>query len=926
MAKNNKYADTLNLLQTQFPMRGDLARREPDILALWEKGNLYRRLRDKMCNRPRFVLHDGPPYANGDLHMGHAVNKILKDIVIRSKTLAGFDSPYLPGWDCHGLPIEHQVEKRGGNRQSPIGFRRQCRAFAETQIDIQRRGFIRMGVMGEWQTPYKTMEPQTEGGIIRALGGILKQGVITHRLKPVLWCTDCESALAEAEVEYGDRTSVAVDVFFPAADIAACCSRFGIVDNGTSVGAVIWTTTAWTLPANRAIVVHPDILYNLVEAGGRRFIVADALREAALARWAIDGATVLASVKGDALCGLVFTHPFYQRPSPVFAGAHVTTDAGSGLVHTAPGHGEDDFNVGIAHDLPLDAPVDGRGFFVDNLPLFGGKLVWDAVDDIVAHLRDVGVLLACEKYQHSYPLCWRHKSPVLFRATWQWFVAMDKPKLNGATVRQEALNAIEKTVFYPKWGKSRLRAMISSRPDWCLSRQRFWNVPIPFFVNKQTGELHPRSDGLLRDIAELVDAGGIEAWYETTTERWLGDETDQYERVTDALDVWFDSGTTHQAVMGWDGSDNETRPDMYLEGSDQHRGWFHSSLLTGVSLHGMAPYRQILTHGFVVAGDGRKMSKSEGNVVSPQKIIDTYGADILRLWVAASDYSGEITVSDEIIKRIVEIYRRIRNTMRFLLSNLADYNPQINTLAVSDLVEIDRYMLVLAEDMRKEISDLYDRHQYHTLVQRIQYFCSMDLGGFYLDILKDRLYTCPADSPARRSAQFVLRYIAELLFKATAPILCFTADEAWRNLFGDETESPLFHTWEDALPQPSDAAELKEKWHLLREHRRKVSITVERARKDNFIRGSLEAAITIPPPSDKATHDAVLSLAEEARYLYIVSSLSISSGNGNAIVAAKSSYDKCDRCWHHDETVDEESLCVRCADALAGNFPVRRFI
>lgn len=924
MAK--KYGDTLNLLSTPFPMRGDLAKREPEMLAAWQKKNLYGRVRAAAAGRPRFVLHDGPPYANGDLHIGHAVNKILKDMVVRGKTLAGYDAPYLPGWDCHGLPIEHQVEKAGGDRKDPDSFRAQCRAFAETQIDLQREGFIRMGVMGEWESPYKTMHPPTEAGIIRALGKLQQQDLVTHRLKPVLWCADCESALAEAEIEYEDRVSTAVDVAFGAVDSGDCCRHFNVADSGSGVAAVIWTTTVWTLPANRAIVAHPRLRYALVEAGGRRYIVAEELRAAACARWQLADAAVLGHADGAALAGLMFQHPFYAREVPLLCGEHVTADSGTGLVHTAPGHGEDDFNVGMAHGLALESPVDGRGFFLDSVEMFAGQQVWQAVDAIAAAVEKSGSLLAKEPYQHSYPLCWRHKSPVLFRATWQWFLAMDKPKPSGATLREEALAAVEATDFYPAWGKNRLRAMIAGRPDWCLSRQRFWNVPIPFFVDKESGALHPDTPGILEKVACEVERGGIEAWYASSAADWLGAAgAEKYEKITDALDVWFDSGTTHHAVMGWDGGDNDTRPDMYLEGSDQHRGWFHSSLLSGAAMYGRAPYRQILTHGFVVAGDGRKMSKSLGNVVSPQKVISTYGADILRLWVGASDYAGEIAVSDEILKRTIEMYRRMRNTVRFLLVNVADYSAGKDAVAADDLLEIDRYMLLVAESLRQEAAALYGRYEYHTLVKKLHHFCSLDLGSFYLDILKDRLYTCPAASPARRSAQTVLRHIAELLIKLMAPVLCFTADEAWRALMDDEDDSPLLHTWTDALPQPANAEALQRKWQLLRAHRHQVLAAIEAARAEGAVRSSLEVEVAIAPAADEETQRALLSLGGELHFLYIVSAAQMVEG-GDGIRVQKSTHRKCGRCWHHDASVDaEEALCRRCADALAGKPVARQF-
>ena len=954
-----KYDDTLNLLQTEFPMRGDLARREPEMLRQWQETDLYGRVRAQSAGRRKFVLHDGPPYANGDLHMGHAVNKILKDMVVRNKTMAGYDAPYLPGWDCHGLPIEHQVEKRGGDRRQAADFRRQCRAFAESQIDLQRGGFMRMGVIGQWDAPYKTMHPPTEAGIIRTLGRIYAQGLVTHKLKPVLWCVDCESALAEAEIEYSDRTSTAVDVAFDAVDSAEVARRFGLADgdNAPPAAGVIWTTTVWTLPANRAIVVNEAMTYALVESGGRRYIVAEALAESAIARWQLSDATIIARADGRALLGLEFAHPFYDRRATIFGGDHVSDDAGTGLVHTAPGHGEEDFTVGVAQGLPLDAPVDGRGRFVADLPLFGGQEIWSAVQPIIAVLRERGRLLAAQPYSHSYPTCWRHKSPVLFRSTWQWFIAMDKPKADGASVREQALSAVEATDFYPAWGKNRLRAMIAARPDWCLSRQRFWNVPIPFFLARDGAGLHPRTLELLETVAAAVERGGVEAWYDSADSDWLGSEAAAYARVTDALDVWFDSGATHQAVMNWDGGDNDTRLDMYLEGSDQHRGWFHSSLLSGVCLYGKAPYRQILTHGFVVDGDGRKMSKSAGDAMSPQAITGKYGADILRLWVGISDYAGEISVSDEILKRVIEVYRRVRNTTRFLLTNVSDFDATTDAVAADELVEIDRYMLGEAEALRAACAALYARHDYHTVVQKLQYFCSIDLGGFYLDILKDRLYVLPAESRGRRSAQTVLRALAELLIKLMSPILCFTAHEAWQVLTEDERESPLFYTWTDALPQAADAEALRGKWNRLREYRPTVLAALEQARGDGLIRSSLAGEVALTT-ADKTLAADLASLGDELRYLFIVSSVTLdgsgqrpqagggqrpqagaaaqdrrshlasdgAGGNidvnrGGGVAVAKSAHHKCQRCWHHEPSVADEKdgICARCQSAMAGN-------
>lgn len=914
-----KPSTTLNLLLTPFPMRGNLAKREPEILARWEQQKLYDKLRQRAKGRPTFTLHDGPPYANGDLHMGHAVNKILKDFIVRGKTMAGYDAPYLPGWDCHGLPIEHQVEKKGDKRQDPIAFRRKCRQFAETQIDIQRQGFKRMGVMGEWDAPYKTMHPPTEAGIIRTLGKIYQQDLIAHRLKPVLWCTDCGSALAEAEIEYHQHHSQAIDVAFDIPDTASAYSCFGAAGQDKPVKAVIWTTTAWTIPTNRAIAVHPTMQYSLVETASCCYIIATDLVPTVSERGGWSTAKTIATTTGNNLAGLVCRHPLYNRPSPLLLGEHVTSDAGTGLVHTAPGHGEDDFNIGVANNLPLESGVDRKGCYLPSVEGFSESYVWDAVPQVIEQLKQRGALIACHNYEHSYPLCWRHKSPVIFRTDWQWFLLMDKPKSNGATVRQEAINAINATQFYPQWGQNRLRAMIASRPDWCLSRQRLWNVPIPFFVHRESGELHPDTHAILAQVADLVEKEGIEGWYATDKTAWLpAADQPHYDKINDALDVWFDSGSTHQAVMNWQGTDDTTRPDMYLEGSDQHRGWFHSSLLTGTAIYGMAPYRQILTHGFVVAGDGRKMSKSEGNVVSPKTIIETHGADILRLWVGAADYSSEITISDEILKRNIEIYRRIRNTIRFLLANTTDFNPSEKSLAPDDLLEIDQYMMVVTEQLRQKIANLYAEHDYHTITANLQRFCSIDLGGFYLDILKDRLYTCPADSPARRSAQTVLRHIAETLILQMSPILCFTADEAWRVLTDDDSDSPLFHTWTTPLPQPNNADALCAKWVLIRQHRHQVSIAIEAARTRDQVRSSLEADVHLPMPTDPVLKQSLLSLGEELRYVYIVSSVALDDTISDIIVK-KSTLTKCERCWHHEAQLNADHLCSRCQNALSAS-------
>ena len=924
MAK--KYSDTLNLFDTAFPMRGDLARREPEMLAAWRDGDLYAQVRARAAGRPKFVLHDGPPYANGDLHIGHAVNKILKDIVVRSKTLDGNDAPYLPGWDCHGLPIEHQVEKAGGDRAAPDAFRRRCRAFAETQIERQKKDFIRMGVSGEWDAPYKTMRPETEAGIIRVLAALYARGLVSRRRKPVFWCADCESALAEAEVEYEDHVSDAADFAFPFRDSAAAARAFGAAGDAPAA-AVIWTTTMWTLPANRAVAANPEMEYSLVECGGRRFVVAESLREQALARWRMTDAKVVGAARGNDFAGLACAHPFYARDSAVIASEHVSDDAGTGLVHIAPAHGEDDFRLGVRHHLQMESPVEGDGRFSESTPLFAGMHVREAADAVAEAARRGGNLLAREDCRHSYPKCWRHRTPVLFRADWQWFADMDTPKINGATLRETALAATEETDFYPRWGKQPdARDGVPRRPDWCLSRQRHWNVPIPFFLHKKTDEPHPQTVEIAEKAAAIVERGGIEAWFAADDRDILGGDSADYRRVRDSLDVWFDSGATHRAVMGWDGGD-DSRPDMYLEGSDQHRGWFQSSLLLGCAMFGRAPYRQILTHGFVVAGDGRKMSKSRGNVVSPQEIIGKYGADILRLWTGASDYAGEIAVSEEILTRVVEIYRRIRNTTRFLLANLSDFNPEKDMPPADEMLEIDRLMLCRGEAFRADAVDAYRRYEFHEAMQKLQRFCSLELGSFYLDVLKDRLYTCPRDSFARRSAQGALWHLARAVIKIMAPVLCFTADEAWRALADDDADSPLLHTWTDSLPRPSDGAALLKKWETISRWREAAAKEIEKRRGEGSIRSPLDAELTFYGAAEDIA--PLLSLGDELRHVFIVSAARAEEAPQFAVAAAPSSHAKCPRCWHREAASGGDAahpdLCGRCARALRGECE-RRFV
>ncbi|MFA4970035.1 MAG: isoleucine--tRNA ligase, partial [Sulfuritalea sp.] len=767
------YRKTLNMPDTPFPMRGDLAKREPGWIAAWQQQRLYWKIRDAAKGRPRFVLHDGPPYANGDIHIGHAVNKILKDIIVRSKTLAGFDAPYVPGWDCHGLPIEHQIEKTHGKHLPADKGRELCRSFAAEQVERQKADFIRLGVLGDWDNPYLTMAFRNEADEIRSVGDLYKTGYLFKGLKPVNWCFDCGSALAEAEVEYQDKKSPAIDVAFrlDAAERGRVAHAFGLAElPAGECYTVIWTTTPWTIPSNQALNMHPDFTYELVKTARGCLILAAELRAAALERYKLEG-EVLGACQGTALALVNFLHPFYERKSPVYLGDYVTLDTGTGIVHSAPAYGLEDFESCRKHGMHNDeilTPVQGDGVFAASLPFFGGMFVWKANAVIIEKLAEVGSLFASSEIVHSYMHCWRHKTPIIYRATTQWFVGMDRKPTDGSgTLRDKALAAVEATKFYPDWGKARLHAMIANRPDWCVSRQRNWGVPIPFFLHKETGEPHPRTLELLETVAQKIEKEGIDAWFKLDAAELLGDEASQYDKMRDTLDVWFDSGTTHRTVLRGSHAADLTYPaDLYLEGSDQHRGWFHSSLLTGAAIDGRAPYKALLTHGFVVDGKGMKMSKSKGNVVAPQKISDTLGAEILRLWVASTDYSGELSIDEKtILPRVVEVYRRLRNTLRFLLANTADFDAQggkgAQMLPPAEWLEVDRYALALTRRLQAQCTADYERFEFHKVVQALMNFCSEDLGAFYLDILKDRLYTAAENSRARRSAQSALWHILQ---------------------------------------------------------------------------------------------------------------------------------------------------------------------
>ncbi len=911
------YKTTLNLPDTPFPMRGDLAKREPGWIKQWQERKLYEKIRAASAGRPKFILHDGPPYANGDIHIGHAVNKILKDIIVKSKTLDGFDAPYVPGWDCHGLPIELVVEKAHGKHMEPAKFRELCREYAASQVERQKADFIRLGVLGDWERPYLTMDFQFEADIIRQLGLIQGNGHLYLGAKPVHWCVDCGSALAEAEVEYEDKNSPAIDVAFPVADLGDLAKRLGVAHLDTPAYAVIWTTTPWTLPANRAVAMHPDFTYDLIRTPKGLLILARDLAEAAINRYGFEAVETLGQFKGAALEGLRLRHPFYDQEVPVILADFVTLDAGVGLVHIAPGHGHDDYIAGLKYGLEVANPVGDDGKFYADTPIVGGLSVWDGNKKVLETLTGNGHLLAQARLNHSYPHCWRHKTPIIFRATRQWFIGMDK-----AGLRDLAMRAVEDTEFFPAWGRARLEAMMKNRPDWCVSRQRNWGVPITFFMHRTTGDLHPRSQELLEEVAKRVEQRGIEAWFSLDPKDLLGDEAEDYVKVKDTLDVWFDSGVTHACLLK-EREGLEHPADLYLEGSDQHRGWFQSSLLTGCASDGHAPYKALLTHGFVVDAKGHKMSKSKGNVIAPQKVMDTYGADILRLWVASTDYSGELTISDEILKRAVDGYRRIRNTLRFLLANTADFDMAKHEVAGTDLLEIDRYALALTRAMQEEVLADYRTYSFHTAVQRLHAFCSEDLGAFYLDVLKDRLYTTGADSGARRAAQTTLWHILHTLTRLLAPILSATAEEIWA--LQCQSESVFLSLWHEP-PRQADADDLLARWSRIRELRALCAKRIEELRVEGKVGSSLQAEVTLHAAGND--HALLTALGDDLRFVLITSAAEVARTEGETRVEARASaHDKCERCWHYREDVgaaaEYPGLCGRCVSNLHGEGEAR---
>ncbi len=918
------YKSTLNLPATKFAMKANLANREGGFLKKWQEDDLYAQIRAQNQGKPKFVLHDGPPYANGDIHIGHAVNKVLKDIIVKSKSLSGFDAPYVPGWDCHGLPIELNVEKKKGKVGVKIdanAFRAECRKYADAQVAKQKLDFQRLGILGDWNNPYLTKDFQYEADIVRALGAIVNNGHVSKGYKPVHWCTECGSALAEAEVEYKDKQSDAIDVKFRIID-----DTIFKVDKPVSV--VIWTTTPWTLPANEAVALHPELNYVLADTGSEYLLLAQDLAESALSRYELEAGIQAAVFSGSELEGLKAQHPFYEKQVPIILGDHVTTDAGTGAVHTAPAHGQEDFAVGKQYDLPVNCPVDGRGVFFEDTELLAGQFIFKANASVIELLKSSNTLVKHAPLVHSYPHCWRHKTPVIFRATPQWFVSMQD---NG--LRDAVNSEIPKVDWIPDWGKKRIELMVSNRPDWCISRQRFWGVPITLFTHKQTGELHPNTQALFVEISAMIEKQGIEAWFEIDIQDLLGADADDYEKATDTLDVWFDSGVSHFAVLKAREALSDVA-DLYLEGSDQHRGWFQSSLISSVAINGKAPYKQVLTHGFTVDKDGKKMSKSLGNVMSPQKVVNNLGADILRLWIASTDYTGEMTVSDEILNRSADSYRRIRNTLRFMLANTSGFDPAQHTLDADQMLDLDKWIVSKTADLQVQILQAYEQYNFHHALQLILNFCSNDLGGFYLDVIKDRQYTTGENSRARRSAQTALNHILEAMVRWLAPVLSFTAEEIWQNMPDEKTQSIFLSEWYEGLLSGYQNTAIDTARNINPFIRKQM----ESMRSDKIIGSSLDAEVDLY--CDDKTTEALSQLGDELRFVFITSYARIhplqdktdecvEAGEGVFVVVSHSAHEKCVRCWHHREDVGQNAehteLCGRCVENVAGSGEKREF-
>jgi isoleucyl-tRNA synthetase len=928
------YKATLNLPNTDFAMKANLAQREPETLKQWQANNLYQKIRAARAGREQFILHDGPPYANGDIHIGHAVNKILKDIIVKSKTLSGFDAPYVPGWDCHGLPIEHNVEKKLGKAGDKVDvktFRQKCREYAAKQVDGQKADFVRLGVLGDWDKPYLTMDFKFEADIIRSLGKIVDNGHLHKGFKPVYWSVVGGSALAEAEVEYQDKTSFSIDVKFAFVDQAAVANKIESVSGSGQIALVIWTTTPWTLPANQAVSANAEVDYVLVQVGDSRLLVAEALVTNVLGRAQAGEHEIVGRVKGAALEGLLLQHPFYIRQVPVLLGDHVTTDAGTGFVHTAPDHGADDFSVGVKYGIGTLNYIDDNGYYRPNVEIFAGDHVYKVDEKVINLLIEKNALLAQGKITHSFPHCWRTKTPLIFRATPQWFVSMSKNNL-----RDQVAAAVDGVQWVPDWGKARIDAMLATSPDWCISRQRTWGVPIALFVHKETQELHPSTATLIEAVAKKVEQSGMDAWFDLDSKELLGADAENYTKVTDTLDVWFDSGVTHYAVL-------EQRAglrfpaDLYLEGSDQHRGWFQSSLKTSMAMNGVPPYKTVLTHGFVVDAKGLKMSKSIGNVIPPQKVMNDLGADVLRLWVAATDFSTEMSVSDEILKRTADSYRRIRNTARFILSNLTGFNPATDAVPLENMLQLDRWIVGRTAALQKEIIEAYDSYHLHLIYQKLHNFCVVELGGFYLDIIKDRQYTTKGDSLARRSAQTAMQHIIEAMVRWIAPILSFTADEMWPVIAGDRTQSVFVAEWYELPTVPADTFS-DSYWELIAQIKNAVNKVLEAKRTAGEVGGSLGAEVVLY--CDEVLQAELQKLENELRFVLITSTAEVRALNdaqnaeateltGLLVAVKKSDHAKCERCWHHRADVGTNAahptICLRCVENVSGKGEARRF-
>lgn len=939
------YKDTLNLPKTKFPMKANLPQREPEMVKFWQEINVYKKMHESKKNNPKFILNDGPPYANGDIHLGHALNKILKDIVNKSKNFSGYQTPYIPGWDCHGLPIEINVEKKfgkAGDKISAKEFRQKCAEYAASQVEKQKESFIRLGVIADWEHPYKTMDYSYEANVIRALAKIIENGHLHKGERPVHWCVSCGSSLAEAEVEYKDKQSPSIDILFKVAQkdnflncfLKANAESKNKFKNDLGTGdiyVVVWTTTPWTLPANEAVALEFDIDYVLVQIEGKRIFLARELLSPLMEKTGINNYKILNEAKGKYFDLQKLHHPFYGKIVPIILGDHVTLDAGTGCVHTAPAHGHDDYVIGLKYNLPVYSPVLANGYFANDVQYVGGLHFSKAQDEIIEILKNNSALFHYETISHSYPHCWRHKTPLIFRATPQWFIGMEQNNL-----RNLAIDAVRNKVkWIPEWGQARIETMIRNRPDWCISRQRAWGVPMSLFVHKETNDLHPKSVELMRKVADMVEKRGMDAWYELDKDEFLGNDSEFYEKINDVLEVWFDAGAVHYCVLDAN-KDLHSPADLYLEGSDQHRGWFQSSMLSSIAMKNEPPYKQVLTHGFTVDENGRKMSKSLGNVISPEKIMKTLGADIIRLWVASADYKQEPHLSDNILKRVSDAYRRIRNTARFLLSNLDDFYPQTDLLDPKDMVALDRWIINKTKSLQKEIIKEYEEYNFHVIYQLIHNFCVIELGSFYLDVIKDRQYTCQKQGKPRRSCQTAMYYLIEALVRWLAPILSFTAEEIYKNIplaNEDREESIFVTTWYDKFPEISESRIMNEEyWQEILKIRDSVNKVLEEKRTSGAIGSALVAEVDLYCSDE--LYEKLSLLKDELRFVLITSSakihplkeaekisdvIKIDDNLSVAVLASK--HEKCERCWHRREDVNKDvnypNICSRCVKNIS---------